>query len=748
MNNRLTLDEALKKNLVPQKKYSKRETFLLEHLEDAVSEPRYVAKKNAQIFTLKSGKEIFRKAEAEKTYKKEVLLDFRISAEEIKNTKPALTITVKKKPVKLYTLESFNYKNIILSPTDFYNDLILENNDFEVCFISTPYEKYDYELDEINPYFYDTNKYTRISFFKDKTFSLQIEVNIPLRKQSIKGKEVQFMLETLQDYISFAKEKINKTLEEISKTSLNLYPQHLFLSLDKNNDFSENLKDYINTNFETEIRKETFGKLLSKKPYHELFPARKINRNIIIFEAPTNSGKTYNACNEVVKYIEEKDAKGVCMFPLRVLAAQLKDEFMDRGIPCSLITGEERELEENAKLECITTEAVSVEKLYKVAFIDESQLLFDDQRGSAYAKAILGTNAETIILAVAPAYKESLTYWLKRVLPDDTIEERTLERLCPLHVLEQPTNISQVKPGDLIVAFSAREIHWIANELSFFFKVGVIYGKMSPAARRAMVRSYMQEGFEVLVATDSIGMGISVPVKRVLFSTLTKYDGKQERKLRDEEIRQIGGRAGRFGFHEEGFVGVYNSNNNNLNLIKNVLRNPIKQEPTPAFLTISPDKHIFLSAQHLSLVETIEVWEKAALSKDYTINVSVNDELKKKAYFLDELTNVNKKNIVDVLFISFAQDKNDSWFKKYKNTTLNLFSGKSISLSSLEEWHQDVEYFEDFAATLTLISQFQRIFPDLCPKEEEIMHLQTECGEKMSELLNKKYAEQKSKKKR
>jgi ATP-dependent RNA helicase SUPV3L1/SUV3 len=58
------------------------------------------------------------------------------------------------------------------------------------------------------------------------------------------------------------------------------------------------------------------------------------------------------------------------------------------------------------------------------------------------------------------------------------------------------------------------------------------------------------------VATDAIGMGLNLPIRRVLFSTMTKFDGQGDRRWTCREVHQIAGRAGRFGIHEEGFVGV------------------------------------------------------------------------------------------------------------------------------------------------------------------------------------------------
>ncbi len=77
---------------------------------------------------------------------------------------------------------------------------------------------------------------------------------------------------------------------------------------------------------------------------------------------------------------------------------------------------------------------------------------------------------------------------------------------------------------------------------------------------RAEARRFREGEAEVLVATDAIGMGLNIgPLRRVVFSSLTKWDGKQDRPLSVQEIKQIGGRAGRFGgggAHAEGMVAV------------------------------------------------------------------------------------------------------------------------------------------------------------------------------------------------
>ncbi len=86
--------------------------------------------------------------------------------------------------------------------------------------------------------------------------------------------------------------------------------------------------------------------------------------------------------------------------------------------------------------------------------------------------------------------------------------------------------------------------------------VSVIYVALPPEVRRREAERFASGESHILVATDAIGMGLNLPIRRVLFSTLPKYDGQADRRLEVGEVHQIAGRAGRYGMHEEGFVSV------------------------------------------------------------------------------------------------------------------------------------------------------------------------------------------------
>src|SRR6201996_412588 len=86
--------------------------------------------------------------------------------------------------------------------------------------------------------------------------------------------------------------------------------------------------------------------------------------------------------------------------------------------------------------------------------------------------------------------------------------------------------------------------------------IGVHHAGMLPRYRR-LVEMLAQAGLlKVICGTDTLGVGINVPIRTVVFTALSKYDGKKTRLLQAREFHQIAGRAGRAGFDTAGRVVV------------------------------------------------------------------------------------------------------------------------------------------------------------------------------------------------
>ncbi|EHN10198.1 DEAD/DEAH box helicase [Patulibacter medicamentivorans] len=86
--------------------------------------------------------------------------------------------------------------------------------------------------------------------------------------------------------------------------------------------------------------------------------------------------------------------------------------------------------------------------------------------------------------------------------------------------------------------------------------IGVHHAGMLPRYRR-LVEQLAQTGLlKVICGTDTLGVGINVPIRTVVFTALAKYDGSRHRLLKAREFHQIAGRAGRAGFDTSGYVVV------------------------------------------------------------------------------------------------------------------------------------------------------------------------------------------------
>lgn len=275
---------------------------------------------------------------------------------------------------------------------------------------------------------------------------------------------------------------------------------------------------------------------------------RHLNRRFILHIGPTNSGKTYDALMAL-----RHARKGVYLGPLRLLALEMYDRLNEDNYPCSLLTGEERQETFGACITASTIEMANYETRYDIAVIDECQMLQDTDRGCHWLKAITTLNADEIHLCMAPESQSIIESLLSEM--GCTWETKIHERLAPLEWAGTFKSLEDVQPGDALIAFSRRNVLSIAAQLQTLgIEASVIYGNLPPQSRREEVRRFTAGETTVVVATDAIGMGISLPIRRVIFCESTKYDGRTRRNLTYSEILQIAGRAGRYGIYDKGYV--------------------------------------------------------------------------------------------------------------------------------------------------------------------------------------------------
>ena len=278
--------------------------------------------------------------------------------------------------------------------------------------------------------------------------------------------------------------------------------------------------------------------------------ARSLRRRITLIIGPTNSGKSYTALDTL-----SRAESGMALAPLRLLAHEFREALGARGVVCSLSTGEERIVEPGSRHLAATVEMCPLHNPVDVAIIDEAQMLHDPDRGAAWTAAIMGAPARHLYVLGAADCAEIV----RRIaaLCDDPIEEITLERMGPLSAADEPVRLASLTRGDALIAFSRREVLDLRTALmQRGRRVAVVYGALSPEVRRAEAARFNSGDADILVATDAIGMGLNLNIRRVVFASLRKFDGTESRDLSAQEVKQIGGRAGRYGKHEAGVVAV------------------------------------------------------------------------------------------------------------------------------------------------------------------------------------------------
>lgn len=278
--------------------------------------------------------------------------------------------------------------------------------------------------------------------------------------------------------------------------------------------------------------------------------ARRLQRSVTLYVGPPNSGKTHAAFERLAQAHD-----GVYLAPLRLLALEGRDRLVARGVPCSLLTGEENVAADDARAVSSTIEMVATRIPVDVAVIDEAQMIFDPYRGWAWTQAIVGVPANEVVIICSAYAVPAIENLLG--LCGERCSVRHFERKQHVEPLPHPVPIAALKHGDAVVAFSRRDVLMLRDQISANgHPVSVVYGALPPEVRRREAERFATGESHILVATDAIGMGLNLPIRRVVFSTLSKFDGQSDRTLDESEVHQIAGRAGRFGIHEEGFVGV------------------------------------------------------------------------------------------------------------------------------------------------------------------------------------------------
>lgn len=480
---------------------------------------------------------------------------------------------------------------------------------------------------------------------------------------------------------------------------------------------------FLNETKLKESTRERLKQLIPKNPKDEYPKARSIKRHFIIHVGLTNTGKTYHSL-ERLKSVES----GVYLGPLRLLALEVQDTLNTSGVPCNLITGEQENLIDGAKHTASTVEKLDINKRYDVAVIDECQLIGDASRGFAWSRAILGVYAPEVHLATAP---EGLSIIIKIIeMCGDTYEVIEHERQTQLIFDSARYQIPHdIQKGDALIVFSRRHVLMVAEYLARIgIKASVIYGALPYSSRKQQLELFLNGTSQVVVSTDAIGMGLNLPIKRIIFLEQQKFDGIQTRNLETSEIKQIAGRAGRIGMYPEGHVLTMGN--------REIILSGMKKSVQPIDKAYIGFDSIVASVD-CDLIDTLRVWKSIATFEPYKkmdISRFINLDFILKWIFKDVGITPTRLDEYKMLVIPF-DEKNEDLLDDWGSYVRKMLLKENIKMpvrtcKYLDEW-------ETYYRQLDLYYSFARNFGyDIDDKKLEKMRLMVTY--KINELLLQK----------
>lgn len=482
-----------------------------------------------------------------------------------------------------------------------------------------------------------------------------------------------------------------------------------------------------------------------KSPHLYYQSARKMYRDIIFHIGPTNAGKTHHAF-EALRLAKN----GQYLAPLRLLAQEGQDKLLHYGVRTSLLTGEERDILPEATHLSSTIEMADLHHPKEVAVIDEIQMINDEDRGWAWTRALLGFPAKEIHLCGTAAALPLVQRLVE--LCGDFLRVQYYERLTPLHVTPEPVSLDLLETGDALIAFSRKKLHdlkYLLKEKGF--SCSMVYGALPPEVRRRQAELFNKRKNQILLATDAIGMGLNLNINRIIFWELEKYYNLQTYQISPEEILQIGGRAGRYGFHEVGYVaGAHRSIHRS---IEQAFHS--KKPKTPQLKAgLKPElSHI------LALKEAAGYGDLPSLLLEFSHRASTDDSLYKLCRLDDMIqlahkTHANQSLEERFIFCCAPVDLRKTLpLQMFQRMVQTRVSQGQIGLhltvptfSSSEDGSYLLESLEEKVKTIDVYLWLAYRYPENFNEIEKAIELRKQCSERINDILSQKRLKHKKKK--
>jgi len=471
--------------------------------------------------------------------------------------------------------------------------------------------------------------------------------------------------------------------------------------------------------------------------YPESFEvASRMERRFIALLGPTNSGKTHRAMEALAKA-----ASGVYLAPLRLLALENYERLQNarphgKEIKVSLITGEERRIAEDATHVASTVEMLDTKTAVEVAVIDEIQMLADRDRGAAWTAAVCGAPASTVFLVGAPEARRAIEALAERL--EVPLEVHVLKRMAPLAMEPAPVRkLGNLRRGDAVIAFSRRDVlMWRDMITEKGLSVATVYGNLSPEVRRAQAERFREGQADIVVGTDALAMGLNMPIARIVMTTTVKYNGVEEEEIPAALAKQIAGRAGRYGVHEEGFVAGYDEDTHQ------VMRALMKEKIAPVAATgfaVAPSleqlHRISSVTGETSLVKLLKRFVHNIDVPDGFFYPRITEEQNERAEWLDTLPlSVAEKFMLSLVPISSRVPVLQS---AWEHWALSLAKKKVCRLQPhpQELFYMNLQEVEDTCRMYSAYAWLGYREPEYFPSIAEAQQLAREASERVDAIL-------------